>query len=442
MDETTVKKPKKPRGKARLIEGKCIVCGARCQQACPTDAIAMSDRGEPIIALAACIGCGKCVKICPAESLEMVMPAGEEGTVDMSAAAVAADDAPQPAGAAETIAAKSKGVWVFVEQHQGEAHPVSWELLGVGRNLANDLAVELSAFVLGSGVGPLVQQAFGYGADRVYTVDDPVLARYRTVPYLRGHRLDSQAPAGDRVDGGDRFGTRSGRGSGHATRNGPHRRLHRLVGRQRAAAAGADASGVRRQHHGHDPHGDGPAADGFGAALRDVAPAVSRGPNWPGNRRAVHAIRRANYHENFGSDSVGRRRHDRHCHRRHFGERRPGHDGPGELQAAGGIGPGVGRHDRRLARGRVGGLDSPRTPSGANRQDRKAPAIHRLRHLGAIQHLVGMQDSEHIIAINKDATAPILEVAHLGIVGDALEIVPAISDRLRKSKAEIMPRRA
>ena len=54
--EEKPKKKKKPRGKARLIAGKCIACGDRCQASCPSDAIEMNDQGEPIIVIEKCIG--------------------------------------------------------------------------------------------------------------------------------------------------------------------------------------------------------------------------------------------------------------------------------------------------------------------------------------------------------------------------------------------------
>ena len=55
---------------------------------------------------------------------------------------------------------------------------------------------------------------------------------------------------------------------------------------------------------------------------------------------------------------------------------------------------------------------------------------------GAIQHLVGMQGSDIIIAINQDKQAPIFEVATYGIVGDVFQVVPAIIKRIRELRAE------
>ncbi|WP_075215088.1 electron transfer flavoprotein subunit alpha/FixB family protein [Mongoliimonas terrestris] len=81
-----------------------------------------------------------------------------------------------------------KHVWVLVEQERGQVHPVSWELLGEGRKLADQLGVELAGVVMGAaGTGTLeaAAEAFAYGADLVYLVEHETLRDYRNEPYSK-----------------------------------------------------------------------------------------------------------------------------------------------------------------------------------------------------------------------------------------------------------------
>jgi electron transfer flavoprotein alpha subunit len=76
-------------------------------------------------------------------------------------------------------------VWVYVEQNEGRTASVSWELLGAGASLAKKLDTVLEAIVIGYEVGGAAQEAASYGASRVYVINNPVLKHYRTAPYAR-----------------------------------------------------------------------------------------------------------------------------------------------------------------------------------------------------------------------------------------------------------------
>ena len=79
-----------------------------------------------------------------------------------------------------------KGVWVFCEQREGEIQSISYQLLSEGRKLANDLGVELCGVVMGSGLAEAdLKTLGGYGADRVYNIDSPLLKDYTTDGYAK-----------------------------------------------------------------------------------------------------------------------------------------------------------------------------------------------------------------------------------------------------------------
>ena len=61
---------------------------------------------------------------------------------------------------------------------------------------------------------------------------------------------------------------------------------------------------------------------------------------------------------------------------------------------------------------------------------------------GATQHVVAMKEAKHIIAINEDRDAPIFQIADLGIVGDALDVIPAVIEELQREAARDQPQPA
>lgn len=78
-----------------------------------------------------------------------------------------------------------RGIWVFIEVKDGRIAPVSLELLGAGRLLADKRRTELAGVIIGEGIKPLADTAFAYGADTLYVYDAPIYKHYRTETYMK-----------------------------------------------------------------------------------------------------------------------------------------------------------------------------------------------------------------------------------------------------------------
>ncbi|HIJ81323.1 MAG TPA: 4Fe-4S binding protein [Desulfuromonadales bacterium] len=435
---TEPKKPKKPRGTARLLDGTCIACGARCQSSCPVNCIEMNDNGEPIVETQKCIGCRKCIKICPAEALEMYFTPEEQKILDELAAVSGETAEEEPDDEAAALArklAEFRGVWVFVEQTEGEPAKVSWELLGVGAGLAATLGVDLCALVIGHNVEHLCTEAFAYGATTAYLLDAPVYKNYRTEAYVEGccHLIDSYKPE------------------------------IILMG---ATGMGRDLAGAIATRVG-----TGLTADCTGLAIDDKRNLMQTRPAFGGNIMATIMCDKFRPQMSTVRPNV-----------MPMTERMEGatgnivrdpftvpedniltkvieiiHDAHGkgavditgaEFIVSGGrglMGPENFAMLQELADelGGVVGASRSAVDAGWMPGDRQVgqtgktvrPKIYIACGIsGAIQHLVGMQDSDMVIAINRDKSAPIFEVATYGIVGDLFLVVPAITKRIRALK--------
>jgi electron transfer flavoprotein alpha subunit len=435
------KKVKKPRGVAVLIPDKCIACGARCQGSCPKDAIEMNEKGEPIILVDKCIGCRKCLKVCPSDALEIYYTPEEEKILAELAAKKKAIGTPQVAELSpEEPAALAKlqeyrGVWVFVEQTAGEPAGVSWELLGVGADLAKVRGEELASVVIGNKVEHLCQDSFAHGASKSYLIDDPVFHFYRTEPYYGAicHLIRKYKPE---------IVLMGATGLG--------RDLAGAVATEIQTGLTADCTGLDIDERGFLLQ-TRPAFGGNIMAtiltertrpqMATVRPHVMPMPEKDPARTGEIVRESVPFQEDDFLVKVLEA----------IDERKAGEVdvAAADVIVSGGRGM-RGKENFAVLQeladelGGVVGSSRGAVDAGwmpAERQVGQTGKTVRPRVYiacgisGAIQHLVGMQDSDTIVAINTDRHAPIFEVAHYGIVGDVLQVVPAVVNRIRELRA-------
>ena len=436
------KKIKKPRGIARLILGKCIACGARCQSSCPKDAIEMNDKGEPVIIVEKCIGCRKCLKVCPTDALEIYYTPEEEKILAEIKAWAKAAVAPEVEKVSKEEAAvlarlkEYRGVWVFVEQTAGEPAEVSWELLGVGTDLAKTIGVELCSVVIGDKVESLCRESFAYGATKAYLIDNPVFYHYRTEPYYQA--------------------------------------IYYLVEKYKPEIMLMGATGLGRDLAGAvaTKLQTGLTADCTGLAIGDNRALLQTRPAFGGNIMATILTERTRpqmatvrpHVMSLPKKDTSRKgkivRESIPVREEDFAvkvleiidERKAGavDVAAADVIVSGGRGMCAKENFAILqeladeldgvvgcSRGAVeaGWMPAERQVGQTGKTVR--PKLYIACGIsGAIQHLVGMQDSDVIIAINRDRQAPIFEVANYGIVGDVLQVVPAITNRVRELRAQ------
>lgn len=320
-------------------------------------------------------------------------------------------------------------IWVFVERNaQGDIAGVSKELLGKARELADANGMKVGAMILGAGVGDLPNSAFSYGADTAYVIDDSALAQYTTDGYVGAaaalakkyqpaviltgasfQMRDFSAALAAELDTGvaaDSTNVSIENGVVSAVRS-----SHggNVINTLTFASGKTAVISVRKQSFPEPKAEPGRSGVVVTEAMPDVsmrAKVVSVAPKQGAVNLADAAIivsggRGLGSPENYYklipplAEAVG------------------GAYGASRAIVDAGWVP----YEHQV--GQTGKTVSPKL-------------YMAIGISGAIQHLAGMRSSRTIVAVNKDPDAPIFRVATYGVVGDANEIVPLLTEEIKK----------
>ena len=388
---------------------KCIACG-QCVEVCPFGVLRLE--GETLVIGDGCNLCGACVEVCEVEALAV----------------------PKTEGLAPRPETPPDGVWVLAEQRRGELAPVTIELLGEARRLAEVLGVKVAAVLLGDGVAPLSQALLTAGAHKVYLAEHPRLADFVEETYAAALTELAQKFQPEIILAG---ATYLGRAFipqvAAALKTGltadctafaidPEKRL--LLQTRPAFGGNIMATIITpRTYPQMATARPGvfkpalPAAAPTGEVIRVDLSSLGKSPR----RRFVSTV--AEIKERIPLNAA-------------------------EVIVAAGRGLKEAKHVKLLEEladllgGAVGATRAavdagwiPYAQQIGQTGKTVAPKLYIAVGIsGATQHLVGMQSSDVIVAINKDPQAPIFQVADVGLVGDLFEIVPALIQEIKKDR--------
>lgn len=329
-----------------------------------------------------------------------------------------------------------KGVYVFVQQVEGVIAPVSFELIGKARELAKDLGTGVSAVLCGYNVAGLADELGECGADTVVLVDDPALESYMTEPYAHAMHsvIEFFKPEvvlyGATTIGRDLAPRVSARVHTGLTADCTKLEIDKETGRllmTRPAFGGNLMATI--------------VCPDFRPQMATVRPGVMQRAERVSGRRArvlpfgvkfekndryveiLDVIKKMNESVDISQADIlvsgGRGMGSKENFQMLYDLA----DALGGRVSASRAAVDAGWVDKELQVGQTGKTVRPKLYIAVGIS-------------GAIQHLAGMEESDLIIAINRDETAPIFNIADYGVVGDLNKVVPMLTEKIRAAKAE------